>query len=337
MTDIRRTLLWVVFSMSLFLIWDAWNKHNGQPSFFGPAPAKVAAAGSAPGAGVPKPATTTASVTSALAESAQVTAPSAQQVTVTTDLVKATLSSEGGTLIRLELLKEPEHVEKQWYEPVLALLGMGGQSQAAPGQNVVLMDESAQRLYVAETGLVPSAGGSGLPNHHTLMSITPGERTLRPGENAVSVTFESPVVGGVKLRKTYTFTRGDYVIAVQNEVFNESTAPVAPRLYFPARGLERVFDLHRTGHLRRGVEVSQGRLQEHRKTQTRRQAGPPGQFGQRMDRDGAALFRVRVADRQTRRQQADPRILHRQSGDEPVLGGDVRPVGGHRPRRQQDL
>ena len=49
MTDMRRTLLWVVFSMSLFLIWDAWNKHNGQPSLFSPAPAKVAA----PAAAVP--------------------------------------------------------------------------------------------------------------------------------------------------------------------------------------------------------------------------------------------------------------------------------------------
>ena len=39
MTDMRRTLLWVVFSMSLVLIWDAWNKHNGEPSLFGPAPA----------------------------------------------------------------------------------------------------------------------------------------------------------------------------------------------------------------------------------------------------------------------------------------------------------
>jgi YidC/Oxa1 family membrane protein insertase len=39
MNDMRRTLLWVVFSMSLFLIWDAWNKHNGQPSLFSPPPA----------------------------------------------------------------------------------------------------------------------------------------------------------------------------------------------------------------------------------------------------------------------------------------------------------
>ena len=40
MTDFRRTLLWVVFSMSLVLIWDAWQRHNGHPSMFSPAPAK---------------------------------------------------------------------------------------------------------------------------------------------------------------------------------------------------------------------------------------------------------------------------------------------------------
>ena len=66
MTDIRRTLLWVVFTMSLVLLWDAWNKHNGQPSLFGaPRPAATAAsgaAGSAPpaSAGVPGAATVAA-------------------------------------------------------------------------------------------------------------------------------------------------------------------------------------------------------------------------------------------------------------------------------------
>ena len=35
MTDIRRTMLWVVFSMSLVFLWDAWQKHTGHPSMFG--------------------------------------------------------------------------------------------------------------------------------------------------------------------------------------------------------------------------------------------------------------------------------------------------------------
>ena len=233
MTDMRRTLLWVVFSMSLFLIWDAWNKHNGQPSLFSPAPAKVAPAGTTPGlSSLPKPASgETASAAAAPGKVPAAEPVAAEQATITTDLVKATLSSEGGTLGRLELLKTPEHLEKQWYKPLTALFGGAGLGAASDARNVVLMDESAQRLYVAQTGLIPTTGGSGLPNHHTVMTLLPGERSLQPGQNSLQVRFESPVVGGLKLLKTYTFKRGNYVIDVKNEVINESTAPITPRLY----------------------------------------------------------------------------------------------------------
>ena len=233
MTDIRRTLLWVVFSMSLFLIWDAWNKHNGQPSFFSPTPAKVAAAGSAPAvAGLPTSIGTQTAAPAVAPGGAGAAAPlAAERVTINTDLVKATLSSEGGTLTRLELSKYPDFVETPWYQPLVALFKSGGQHPATDKQDVVLFDESAQRMYVAQTGLIPASGGSGLPNHHTLMTLVPGERSLQPGQNSLQVKFESPVVGGVKLVKTYTFKRGDYVIDVKNEVVNVSTAPVTPRLY----------------------------------------------------------------------------------------------------------
>ena len=233
MTDMRRTLLWVVFSMSLFLLWDAWNKHNGQPSFFAPPPvAKPAAAGSAAsglptGSGLPStaaaPSTPGAAgmaaggvagavaAAAAPAASAGAAGPVAERVTVTTDLVSATLDSKGGDVVRVELLKQVDKLD--------------------PTKNTVLLEQSPERLYVAQSGLVPVAGGSGLPNHHTPMTLVPGERTLKPGQNAVQVKFESPVVGGVKLVKTYTFKRADYVIDVKNEVVNESGAAVNPRLY----------------------------------------------------------------------------------------------------------
>ena len=41
MTDMRRTLLWVVFTMSLVLLWDKWTVHTGQPSMFGGSPRPV--------------------------------------------------------------------------------------------------------------------------------------------------------------------------------------------------------------------------------------------------------------------------------------------------------
>ena len=221
MTDFRRTLLWVVFSMSLVLIWDAWQRHNGQPSLFGPAPAaKPVAAGASAAPGVvptptlpatPVAAGATAAPAAPAAPAAAASAPVAKQVTVSTDLVKATLDSKGGSLVRLELLKQVDQNDRT--------------------KNVVLFDQSAKRLYTAQSGLIPPTGGAGLPNHHTVMELVPGDLELREGSNELQVSFESPELGGVKLAKIYTFRRGDYVIGVRHEVVNNSGAAVSPRLY----------------------------------------------------------------------------------------------------------
>jgi len=225
MTDIRRTLLWGIFLASLFFIWESWNRHNGQPSMFGP-PARVAAPGATspsaapapaptpvPGGGLPgaaAPAAPALGAPVAAAPAAAASAPS-QQVIVATDLVRATIDSTGATLARVELLKQIDPLD--------------------PTKHVVLLDRSASRLYLAETGLVPPAGGAGLPNHHTPMHVLPGERSLGSGQNELKVAFESDPVGGVKLVKTYTFRRGDYVIGVQHQIVNASNAPINPRLY----------------------------------------------------------------------------------------------------------
>ena len=213
MTDMRRTILWVVFSVSLVLLWDAWNKHNGNPSMFSPAPARtVAAAGSAPGA---LPAAVPSAVGGAVGGAVPVATGAVpvatEKVTITTDVLTATLDSKGGDLVRLELLKHKDAIH--------------------PKQNVVLFDQSAQRVYLAQTGLVSSQAGVALPNHFTLMQALPGERTLKDGAQSVNVSFESPEVGGVKLVKTFTFKRGDYAVGVKHEVRNVSAAAVSPQLY----------------------------------------------------------------------------------------------------------
>ena len=43
MNDMRRTILWVLFSVSLVLLWDAWNRDHGGTSMFSPKPQAVAA------------------------------------------------------------------------------------------------------------------------------------------------------------------------------------------------------------------------------------------------------------------------------------------------------
>ncbi len=223
MTDIRRTLLWVVFSMSLVLIWDAWNKHNGQPSLFSPGPAAVVQPtggatppASAPNASLPTPAAVPGAVgpaaTSALPGTAATTGtPVGEQITITTDLVKATFDTKGADIVRLELLKYGDHNDKS--------------------SNVLLFDQSAQRLYKAQTGLIAAQGGAPLPNHLTQMTVLPGKRDLTDGSNLLELKFESPEIGGAKLVKTYRFNRGSYLVAVRHEVINTSQAPIDPQLY----------------------------------------------------------------------------------------------------------
>jgi len=133
----------------------------------------------------------------------------AEQVTLTTDVVKATFSSQGGDLVRLELLTQVEQGDKN--------------------QRVVLFDRSAARTYLAQTGLITPTGAA-LPTHLTPMSVAPGPRELKDG-NELQLRFESAPVGDVQLVKTYTLRRGEYTVGVRHEVINRSAAPVTPQLY----------------------------------------------------------------------------------------------------------
>jgi len=46
MSDIRRSILWVIFGFAMVLLWDKWQVYNGHPATFFPthsqtAPAKI--------------------------------------------------------------------------------------------------------------------------------------------------------------------------------------------------------------------------------------------------------------------------------------------------------
>ncbi|MCM5682593.1 membrane protein insertase YidC [Schlegelella sp. S2-27] len=220
MTDMRRTILWVVFTMSLVLLWDAWNKHTGRPSMFSPAPpaASSSAAPPQPGgsaAALPAPAATasggTAGATGGIATQAPAVS-SSEKITLVTDLYKAVIDTQGGSLVRLELSKYEDQHDR--------------------GNPVVLLDQSAQRVYLAQSGLInQNDTGGAFPNHLTAMTALPGDRTLDDGEAQLQLALESAPVNGLQYRKTYTFKRGDYAIGVKHEIVNAGTEPREPQLY----------------------------------------------------------------------------------------------------------
>ena len=222
MNDIRRTILWVIFGFSMVLLWDQWQVFNDKPPTFMPTSSKTAknavtspatTPSSATGAsGVPPPVAVPAqSATAGVvpAGAPTLSAPGTRErVVLTTDVLKLTFDSEGGTLVRSVFSRYTDDSDKN--------------------AGFVLMDEGTNRVYVAQTGLI---GAGSLPTHKTPMTALPGERSLRDGQDELSLTFESAEVGGVKLRKTYVLKRGSYEVAVRHEVINVGTAAVSPQLY----------------------------------------------------------------------------------------------------------
>jgi YidC/Oxa1 family membrane protein insertase len=215
MTDIRRTLLWVVFTMSLVLLWDAWNRHNGEPTLFGspiavPATSPVAAGSAA--AGVPAAVGGTAAPGPAAPVPAAAAAVAGESFTVSTDLMKLSFDTLGGTITQLQFLAYQDSVN--------------------PDQPMLLFDQTAKRHYLPQTGFINAApGGALLPRHLSLLSVLPGERSLKDGANELKLRFESPEIGGAKLVKTYTFKRSEYAIGVTHELTNVSGAPITPQIY----------------------------------------------------------------------------------------------------------
>ncbi|MBB4842481.1 YidC/Oxa1 family membrane protein insertase [Paucibacter oligotrophus] len=227
MTDIRRTVLWVVFTMSLVLLWDGWQKHNGHPSMFSPAaPKAVATAASGNGAvGLPTPAVVPGAVPAPAAAPAVL---GSEKVHIKTDVLNVTLETLGGDVSRVELPAYLDVPEPGLFDPLLQAVGLKQKPVVVP-KPIVLLD-AAGKSYKAQSGLLGSQGEQ-LPNHNTLMTVLPGERELKDGMNELTVRMESPVVGGVKLVKTFSFKRGDYVVGVRHELVNVGTAAVTPQVY----------------------------------------------------------------------------------------------------------
>ncbi len=204
--DIKRTVLLVVFSLSLLMLWENWNRSNGRPSLLAPEPTAQTAAPQTPtDASVPQPSAAPAATGSEVPASAAPATAKGEKVTITTDLLKVEVDTLGGDITRVELLK---HL-----------------SAKDTDKPVVLLEQSAARNYIAQSGLI----GGKFPNHRSSFSVREGERTLGSNDS-VSLVLDAEQ-DGVKLTKTYTFTRGQYEIGVKHEVTNNSGAAIAPSVY----------------------------------------------------------------------------------------------------------
>lgn len=208
MMDIKRSALWVVFIVSLLMLYNNWQiSHGGAPLFSSSSTinkTSTHAADKATVSDLPSAAKAATSLPVEISHTPKQMAAS-EKIILTTDTMRAQFDTLGGSLTQLALLK---HVDKE-------------------GKPVILFNDDAHHTYIARSGLV---GAADLPNHLTLFGALPGPHQLGPDKNELRFSVEAEK-NGVKLVKTYTFQRGSYVIASRFEILNQTTQPLTPTVY----------------------------------------------------------------------------------------------------------
>ena len=202
--DTRRLVLFVIFSMSILMLWEAWQRQHT------PAEITQQISSNAPmDNSVPSQSTSAAVVakTEMPAES-DYKLLSGQRISVVTDLYKADIETTGGDLRRLELLKH----------------------RAADNDktNFVLLDDAANPMtYVAQTGLI----GADLPTHKAVFTTSATSYQMQPDQDSLEVRLNW-LSNGVSVDKIYTFHRNRYAIDVTYEVKNGSASAITPAVYY---------------------------------------------------------------------------------------------------------
>lgn len=189
--DTRRLILFVALSLGLML---AWEKIFPQK----PTPAQtqsVSASADIPAA--------TNSSTNVVSDGAFNLA-SDKTITVTTDLMKVNISTMGGDIREVDLLKYSDYDDTS--KPYQLLLNQ------------------KNRVFIAQTGLISANQDLKLPTHKSLFSSDKDSYTLASGQDSVSVTLKADAGNDIIIYKTYTFKRDSYVIDTSYQITNNSAS-----------------------------------------------------------------------------------------------------------------
>ena len=217
--DIRRTILLMIFSFSLLMLWNNWQVHQGNPPLFGaqtptakPKVESPDAASPASNAGVPAAPTTTSAPAASNVATVPGLAPAAstasQTVVFKTDVLALTFDLQGAQLIRTDLLAFP--------------------SVSDPLKPFTLLERVAGHTYVVQSGLTGAPAGVAFPNHLAPFVLETDARELK-GDGLV-IKFAS-TSGDVKLTKTFTLKRGSYAVNVSHHIENLSAQAINPSVY----------------------------------------------------------------------------------------------------------
>jgi YidC/Oxa1 family membrane protein insertase len=208
--DFQRLFLFLIFVFSLGLVWDGWQRYQ-HPELYVP----QSTAGGAPSNPEAQP---SAAIPAAVSVSPAVQPPVAQQVgqkaagkviNVKTDILEAEISTIGGDISYLALLKHPDALDRN--------------------KPLVLFHRGAgTHNYVAQSGLL----GTGLPSHNSQFVSELDRYVLADNADAVQVRLRAEGQGAIKVTKVITFHKGSYLIDIAYELENTGQQPFAASSYY---------------------------------------------------------------------------------------------------------
>lgn len=197
--DLQRLFLFLIFAFSLVLVWDGWQRYQHPEQYVqqeSVAP-KNQAKSTIPSGGAQT------------APAQQIVRAESKTIRVKTDLFEAEISSIGGDISRLALLKHPDGVDKS--KPL-----------------VLFQRGEGSHNYVAQSGLL----GTNLPNHNSSFVSDQESYELAANADQVQVRLRAEGATSLQTTKVITFHKGSYLIDVSYELENAGQQAVAASSYF---------------------------------------------------------------------------------------------------------
>lgn len=208
----QRTFLLIAWLMLAYLLWEAWSSPQTVDS-----PVVVTQTADVPTAVPTTPGTEEVPIASASSaalpavENADALATDVSVVTLSNDVLRLQISTQGGNIVRGELLNYRQTTEDE--APPVALLS------SEPGH-----------FFVAQSGLT-SAVADSLPSHLATFAAEQTSYSLADGQESVQFAMTWTGTNGNQVRKIFKLARGSYVLDVQQEIHNASAEPIAATAY----------------------------------------------------------------------------------------------------------
>lgn len=207
--DVQRIILIAALCLISYMLVLQWNQDYGQQPAAQEVTTSVSAYDSQPVSSELPQAEETAQ-TGDIPGTATQALQQAKLVTVKTDVLDVIIDTKGGDIIQVAL---PQY-------------------KATLGSELpfILLEQTTNRTYVSQSGLVGKNGPDASPEGRPTYSITQNEFVL-DGQETVNVDLTYTDKNGVQITKRYVFTQGSYEIGLEFIVNNQSTEAWAANLF----------------------------------------------------------------------------------------------------------